>query len=145
MEAKDLPKIAISLSIIAFVVAYVGWPAINGLSNGATTTSGSENINVLTYPSTILLAHQNLISFTLSNETWNPVDTANNYSVNLASGTITTTNPSNLTNNTQFTASYTYGQVDSGVSTLGQIVVGIMFFLAVIIYIFVKIIGIDII
>lgn len=107
---------AISLAIEVIFIGTILVAAL-GLLWGATefTPTVGEQINTGTYPATIVLAHQDLISgsVVVRNSTWNPVITTNNYSINLVTGVITTTSPSNLTNNTIFLVDYNSGAWDS--------------------------------
>ena len=109
-------KGAISLAIEVIFIGTMLVAALGLLwnANQYTPTTG-EQFNTGTYPATITLAHQGLISgsVVVYNATWNPVATTGNYSINLATGVITTTSPSNMTNNTVFSVSYNSGAWDS--------------------------------
>jgi len=118
----------LKLSVTALLFGAIFIIGINTITDAPDYTVRTETFNSSTYPATIQLAKYPIISGSLvvSNSTYTSFATADNYTINYATGVITTTTPSNLTNNSIFTATYHASQQSSALNTLIVVVVSIV-------------------
>lgn len=118
----------LKLSVTAILFGAIFIVGINTIADAPDYTVHTENFNTSTYPANIQLSKSPIItgSLVVSNSTWSVVALANNYSINYATGRITTTQPSNMTNNTIFTATYNASQQSSVLNNLVIVVMTIV-------------------
>lgn len=131
-------KSVMGLIVGIFILAYVGLPGFNAVFNQPdyTQTTNGSAFTTTAYPQTFLL-HPNIVagSYYVYNTSYSNLllVEAGNYSIDLASGQLTTA--SNMSNATSYTVTYQSGAKNAGVTTIATTVVGVVVALSIIIVI----------
>jgi len=137
---KDNSKKIIQLSIAVLLVAVLGWTAIGLLFNATEYTVTTESFVGLNMTYVPLENTQPLIPSgeSVYNSTSGIIlpNGGTNYTMNNVDGSIMINTTSRyMVNNSEYTIQYYQGVVNSTVTTLGKLLVGLIFFIVVIIII----------
>jgi len=148
MVKDDTTRKIVHISLAALFVAIIAWLAM-GLLFGATDyTSTTETFTGLNLTYVDLTNTQPLIASgeSVYNATSGVIaaNSGTNYTMNNTDGSIQINTTSGyMVNNSEYSINYHQGAIDSTVATIGKLLIGIVFFIVIII-ILLKYAGIDV-
>ena len=148
MAKDDTTTKIVQISIAAMMVAILAWAAVGLLFNATEYTSTTETFTGLNLTYVDLGNTQPLIASgeSVYNATSGivPANSGTNYTMNNTDGSIQVNCTSGyMVNNTEYSINYHQGAVDSTVATISKLLIGLVFFIVVII-ILLKYTGIDV-
>ena len=148
MAKDDATQKIIQISLAALFVGLLAWAAMGVLFSATDYTASTETFTGLNLTYVDLTNTQTLIASgeSVSNATSGVIaaNSGTNYTMNNTDGSIQINCTSGyMVNNTEYSITYHQGAVDSTVATISKVLVGLVFFIVVII-ILLKHAGIDV-
>ncbi len=140
MSDKQGSVISLAIELIFIATVFVAALGLIWSVQTSTTITG-ETFATVSYPDAITLAHSDLMSGTVNvyNASWNPIVENGNYSIDLATGILTTTNPSKMQNLTTFSIDYHYNEWDSILTLIIKSILSLIACIGVILLVLTKV------